>query len=225
MCSDRAVLFAELIQIHDPEPHPAALNMALDEVLLARCETPFLRIYRWAAPAVSFGYFGKYTEIAEGWSSRELVRRWTGGGVVPHGEDLTYTLVVPRADPFFALSALDSYRLIHEQVAVLFAEAPHVQLSTTPTAERSAACFERPSQFDVLAGEVKIAGAAQRRTRDGLLHQGSIQSMDLPADAETRLPSIFAGAITLREWRADELAAASEIAEAKYASEAWTRRW
>jgi hypothetical protein len=42
---------------------------------------------------------------------------------------------------------------------------------------------------------------------------------------DARLPSMFAKAISHREWRVDELATAGEIAEAKYASEAWTRRW
>ena len=49
------MIFAALTEVLDPEPHNAALNMALDEVLLASCTAPLLRVYRWAQPAVSFG--------------------------------------------------------------------------------------------------------------------------------------------------------------------------
>ena len=51
-------------------------------------------------------------------AEREMVRRWTGGGLVEHGDDLTYTLIVPRDADFFRHGALESYRLIHERIAL-----------------------------------------------------------------------------------------------------------
>ena len=83
------MIFDELTEVADPEPHDAALNMALDEVLLRRAAGPLLRVYRWARPAVSFGYFGKVADAEAAWPGREMVRRWTGGGIVPHGADVT----------------------------------------------------------------------------------------------------------------------------------------
>ncbi|HEX8312509.1 MAG TPA: hypothetical protein VF614_14400 [Chthoniobacteraceae bacterium] len=219
------VLFATLIHVADPESHSAALNMALDEVLLESTDAPLVRIYRWARPAVSFGYFGKHAAVAEAYPDREVVRRWTGGGVVPHGEDLTYTLVVPREHSFFATPASDSYRLIHECIAGLFTDLLEVRLTADAAREPSTVCFANPSQFDVLSGDVKIAGAAQRRTKLGLLHQGSIQGVALPADAAERLPLLFSSAPEVRQLTAEELSLAEEIARSKYATEAWTRRW
>jgi lipoate-protein ligase A len=96
-------LFDHLCEVHDPEPHAAALNMAIDEALLRTAREPLLRIYRWARPAVSFGYFGKWADVHRAWPEREAVRRWTGGGIVPHGDDLTYSLIVPREHPFASL--------------------------------------------------------------------------------------------------------------------------
>ena len=96
---DGRVLFEELTEIVDAEPRGAALNMALDEVLLAEAIAPALRVYQWACPAVSFGYFGRHAEVAAEFPEREMVRRWTGGGTVLHGEDITYSLFVPKAHP------------------------------------------------------------------------------------------------------------------------------
>ena len=94
------VLFEKIIEIRDETPHSAPLNMALDEVLLGDICEPLLRIYRWEGAAVSFGYFGRYAPVAAAWPGRALVRRMTGGGVVPHGSDLTYSLIVPAGHAF-----------------------------------------------------------------------------------------------------------------------------
>jgi lipoate-protein ligase A len=83
-------MLGELHLYDDPEPKAAALNMAVDEALLISATAPILRFYRWRAPALSFGYFGRYAEVDNQAGGREIVRRWTGGGIVLHGDDLTY---------------------------------------------------------------------------------------------------------------------------------------
>src|SRR3954462_12222332 len=93
----------------DLEPRPAALNMAIDEALLNCAPLPALRYYRWQRPAVSFGYFGSYAEVKNQSGDREIVRRWTGGGTVPHGDDLTYSIILPATDPLFVRSSPDIY--------------------------------------------------------------------------------------------------------------------
>lgn len=216
-----APLFGELVEVIDAEPHGAALNMALDEVLLRSATTPLLRVYRWARPAVSFGYFNKHAEVAADWPGRETVRRWTGGGVVPHGEDVTYTLVVPRDCAFFSLTPLASYRAIHELIAARMGGAHLVEEAGLKVSE---ACFENASRHDVLLGKAKVAGAAQRRTRDGLLHQGSIQTAGAEA-LRAELGPLFGARLAQRALREDELWAASALAAEKYGSEAWLRRW
>src|SRR5580698_7976 len=89
-------LFETLEFRFDPEPRTAPLNMAMDEIILKKTSAPVLRIYRWLRPAVSFGCFEKFFTVEKMHPGRELVRRWTGGGVVLHGDDLTYSLMVPR---------------------------------------------------------------------------------------------------------------------------------
>ena len=86
------------------------MNMAIDEALLETAVVPSIRFYRWHSPALSFGYFGKFSDVAIYAAERDLVRRWTGGGIVFHGDDLTYSIVIPASDPVFGESSIVDLR-------------------------------------------------------------------------------------------------------------------
>ena len=156
-----------------------AFNMALDEALLQaapRQGQAVLRFYGWTEPAASFGYFQKYAEIERLTQLRPLVRRPTGGGLVPHDADWTYSLAFPPTDDWYGLSATDSYRRVHEWIRDAFALLSlATELAPTCSKILPGQCFQGHERFDLLWRGRKIAGAAQRRTRDGLLIQGSIQ--------------------------------------------------
>ncbi len=163
----------------EPGQRDAAFNMALDEALLEsmpRLRQPVLRFYGWTEPAASFGYFQKFNEIERATMLRLLVRRPTGGGLVPHDADWTYSLTFPTNHAWYSLSAVESYQRAHAWIQAAF-----VQLGTaTDLADccRKSApgqCFAGYEKFDVLWHGKKIAGAAQRRTKSGLLIQGSVQ--------------------------------------------------
>jgi len=218
------MLFEEIVDVHDEAAHPAALNMAIDEVLLRHARTPLIRIYHWERPALSFGYFGIAAEIVPASESRDAVRRWTGGGVVAHGDDVTYSLIVPRASAFFRTPPLDSYAAIHQRIAALLPGA--VVTGKPPPADKSAFCFIAPSPNDVMRGNVKIAGAAQRRTRNGLLHQGSVQvaERDVRVCLRSALPKSLGQRVTSRELTEREFAEATRLAAEKYATRAWLYR-
>jgi len=164
-------------------PGDSAFNMALDEALLQaapRLGRPMLRFYNWTEPAASFGYFQKYAEIERMTSLRPLVRRPTAGGLVPHDVDWTYSLVFPPGDPWYALSATDSYRRVHEWIQAAFARLDlATELAPSGLKTQAGQCFAGRERFDVLWRGQKIAGAAQRRTREGLLIQGSVQPRGL----------------------------------------------
>ena len=85
--------------------------------------------------------------------------------------------------------------------------------------------FANAVRSDVMIGGQKIAGAAHRRLRAGLLHQGSIQRSDLP----DRFRDDFAGILCPRFERMtlspQLLERAAEIAEKKYATDGWLTRW
>jgi lipoate-protein ligase A len=156
----------------------SAFNMALDEALveaLPRLGRPFFRCYAWTQPAASFGYFQKHAEVEQLTPLRPLVRRPTGGGLVPHEADWTYSLGFPASHDWYALSALESYRRVHQWIQAAFARlAINTELALAARAGQGQ-CFVGCAQFDLLWRGQKIAGAAQRRRRDGLLIQGSVQ--------------------------------------------------
>ena len=157
----------------------AADNMAVDEALLqsvANFGHPVLRFYGWAEPAASFGYFQRYKDVERMTQLRPLVRRPTGGGLVPHDADWTYSLAFPLSADWYQLKAIESYRAVHAWIKKAFARiGVSSELAPQRTTEQIGQCFVGAEQFDVLWNERKIAGAAQRRTKDGLLIQGSIQ--------------------------------------------------
>ena len=232
-----ASLFAALLVYHDASPHSAAMNMAIDEALLEQAAIPSIRFYRWQSPALSFGYFGKFADVASYAGERDLVRRWTGGGIVLHCEDLTYSIVIPAGDVAFGESSISIYEKIHNSLCDgLNASGEHsiviggVDPGPIGSATRAAVtangynCFANPVRADVMQNGRKIAGAAQRRTRRGLLQQGSIQGVDL----ENHLAERFAHALSNHrsEQKIDEemLNRARELAHCKYGTTAWLRK-
>ena len=168
-------------------PGDAALNMALDEALLEampRLQAPVLRCYGWTQPAATFGYFQNFSEVAAATQLRPLIRRPTGGGIVPHDADWTYAAIFPAGHEWYSLKAEASYRRIHDWLRLAFAEVK-IETELAACCRQSAignrqsaipsACFIGHEKSDLLWHGKKIAGAAQRRNKLGLLIQGSVQ--------------------------------------------------
>jgi lipoate-protein ligase A len=160
-------------------PGLAAWNMALDEALLEHAHVlgqPVLRLYGWSEPAASFGYSQRYADVAAWTPLRPLVRRPTGGGLVPHDADWTYSIIIPPGNEWYELRAEESYRRAHDWVAESFRKLEvAAELAPCCAKELPGRCFIGAEKFDVVAEGRKIAGAAQKRNKLGLLIQGSIQ--------------------------------------------------
>ena len=216
----------DVLHVHDDaEPRSAALNMAMDEALLEIAAVPTLRFYRWRRPALSFGYFGSYADVADQRAEREIVRRWTGGGVVPHGADLTYSVIIPSTHPFFARSSLAIYSDLHRAIReALEANGIAASLANAVSPKISEECFANAVRADVISQGQKIAGAAHRRSRSGLLHQGSIQRANLPDRFRTDLARAVCDRFEGKVLAPEILDRASAIAEAKYGTMAWLTR-
>ena len=239
-------MFAKLEICKDATPRSAVANMAIDEALLETAKVPSIRFYQWKLPALSFGYFGKFTDVADYAAERDLVRRWTGGGIVLHGEDLTYSMVIPGSDPIFAESSMSIYEKIHRALRnTLVANGERAELAPVASvvdaraaklvkgtgvsepssnADRGYSCFANPVRADVMLNGRKIAGAAQRRSRRGLLHQGSIQNVDLANGLEERFARALSTKCSERKINNDVLNRACELAKQRYGTEDWLRK-
>jgi lipoate-protein ligase A len=216
-------IFAGLEVYHDIDSRSAALNMAIDEALLEIATQPTIRFYRWDHPALSFGYFGRLSDVEK--EKRDIVRRWTGGGIVLHGEDLTYSIIIPQSDPAFAESSMSIYEKTHAAIrAALAASGKSAKLAESAAPKVSESCFANAVRADVLWNDKKIAGAAQRRTRRGLLQQGSIQNIDLAPDFEKSLAGELSPNCIERTIEQAHVDRAQQIAEEKYATVSWLRR-
>ena len=217
--------FDRLDVYYDGEKRPAALNMAVDEALLETATTAAIRFYGWARPSVSFGYFGKFRDAQEAGAGRDLVRRWTGGGIVLHGADLTYSIIVPATNRYLDRSPLDLYSDVHAAICeTLLEDGLDAVLAAAASQKISDACFANPVRADVLIDGRKIAGAAQRRTRAGLLQQGSIQIENLDADFMERFVQALSPRSQSRPINNEISRRAHEIAEQKYAQRSWLER-
>jgi lipoate-protein ligase A len=216
--------FGHLTLLSQSPAAEANWNMAIDEAILLTSEVSTLRCYRWRRPAVSFGYFVKWDSVAEVYPSTPLVRRWTGGGIVEHGEDFTYSLVIPSiiGQP----KTIELYSQVHLRIADALRESGQpVEITASPEDPVSAACFDRAVKFDLKLAGKKIAGAAVRRHQRGILLQGSIQRVTIPTGFETMLAVALSNETAMRPLPLPALNLAAQLAGEKYGSEVWNRRF
>ncbi|WP_221031650.1 lipoyl protein ligase domain-containing protein [Actomonas aquatica] len=171
----------------------AAANMAADLLLLQHYpqrDHARFRHYGWHRPAITFGYSQKIAWVREQLpvdatitaSDFELCRRPTGGGVVDHRDDWTYALVIPRGHDLGDARATVAYAAIHRAVTDCLTRqgvAAELKEHCEPCdddAPGPGVCFTKPELHDVIHATTgaKLAGAAQKRSKHGLLFQGSI---------------------------------------------------
>jgi lipoate-protein ligase A len=234
--------------IHLPNAYgDAALNMAIDASLLETIPEGFaaFRHYGWTEPALTFGYSQAYSGVvataAEGLT---LCRRMTGGGMVDHRNDWTYALILQKNSPCAKLSSTELYAKVHGalsnalaamQFATRLAPCPRKCGTISPKHPRPDQCFIQPAMNDVLTTEGrKVAGAAMKRTRKGLLLQGSIDRGSLPLALDyTRFSKLFVQnllqSLTLTHHQPKDLrpcfnSTIIETERSKFASEEWTAR-
>lgn len=203
--------------------------MAVDEWLLEMAELPVLRVYAWQGDWVSVGYFGKIAEARVLFPQMNLVRRWTGGGMVDHRTDWTYTLVAPHGEPLATSRGAENYLRIHAALAeTLVVEGLAARLSPGNEETGAALCFENPVHHDLIdASDRKLAGAGQRRARMGLLHQGSVAAGCCDVSLSNERAGKFASRIS-SEWEIspfhpDPADLARRVMD-RYGREEWTNR-
>lgn len=198
----------------------AAWNMAMDQAiaeaaseqsLKGATSAPTLRLYDWAEPTLSLGYFQKAAESEPRFATTTRVRRSTGGGAIVHDRELTYSLVI--STPLAERGARsDLYAGVHQAIADALAEHGfsvrpyHLDPQSDWPAEKDFLCFRRRTDDDLVTSGYKVVGSAQRRHRGAILQHGSILLETSPFAPE--LPGLWnlsSNRITF-EWLADSFA-------------------
>ncbi len=175
------------MDILDSGTQSAQDNMRCDQALLENLRpdgAPLLHVYSWSTPSLTHGYFlapeaylhlDKAVQYGLQWA-----RRPTGGGCVFHLWDLAFSFLLPAQHPSFSLNPIENYRFVNEIVfqalSSFFALDSLLFHHTTPPLEHPHRnfCMALPTQYDVMYQGKKIAGAAQRKRRNGYLHQGTL---------------------------------------------------
>jgi len=243
-----------VLEVFRDPPLDGPTNMARDEHLLYRevISPAALRVYAWEPPTISLGYFQRCEQLdALPADVRDLavVRRVTGGGAILHDREVTYCLVLADGLPIAARSPDALYRLVHACWRdVLLREGTSCELAPDeypmPTPRTGPFfCFQKPGRTDLVIGEEKLLGSAQRRIAGRVLQHGSLllgrrfvshPGVDLgepPADVVDAWVGAFIAdlaaelglVVRLEDWTEEQLADVERRRE-RYANAAWTRR-
>jgi lipoate-protein ligase A len=213
-------------------------QMAVDEALAkSKPEAFCLRFFRWQGIGATFGYAQRIREVEKALPpgiGAAYTRRPTGGGIVPHLDDLTFSCVFPDGG---VLRPAEIYRRLHASILAGLRETGlEAQLcaqggSAAPSGPKGASqCFEKPVALDILTEAGKILGGAIRRNGRTVLYQGSLQlpgARARTAELEAAIARSLGGEWGLA-WERRGLdagvQAAAEALAGKYRSEAWVRR-
>ncbi|MEW6075740.1 MAG: biotin/lipoate A/B protein ligase family protein [Candidatus Omnitrophota bacterium] len=169
-------------------PCDAYANMAVDEAIFLACcgekAIPTLRLYTWDPPALSLGCAQDPREELDldkcARANIHVVRRISGGGIIFHDQELTYSLSCRKEDIGAFGSIADSYKTL-----CAFLLAAYRTLGLSPVFAHEAGvgllrqrpsvfCFSSFAKYDILVGGKKIGGNAQRRKKDFIFQHGSI---------------------------------------------------
>jgi len=161
----------------------AAMNMATDEALFASFDEkslPIFRVYDWEKSftigiSQDFSKFPNTNKFEE--YNRNYSKRITGGGILFHGHDVSYSLLIPNSY-MSGLNVKQSYEKICtfllEFYKSLGLEAMYVKDDKNTTLSKSEFCQIGFEAYDILVNGKKIGGNAQRRTKNFIFQHGSI---------------------------------------------------
>jgi lipoate-protein ligase A len=170
--------------IVEPEPLAGSRNMAVDEHLFnlaASSPRTFLRFYQWERPTASLGYSQDAAKVVDSSfcaaNGIAIVRRMTGGKLVLHHRELTYSVTSADA-ALFTGTLRDSYRLISRALlrglAIMGVRARLAESSPPAYLKGTMPCFAFPARDEIEIDGRKIVGSAQKRTGPLFLQHGSI---------------------------------------------------
>jgi lipoate-protein ligase A len=237
------------VRLLPPADWDGPTNMAADEVLLesAIAGTASLRFYTWKVPTVSLGYFqaARVREMQAGMDALPFVRRASGGATLVHHHELTYAIALPAGATWQPRGPSWVCRM-HEIVAAALGNLDIPSRLVGCGEEKklnNVICFLHQTAGDLLVSGHKVAGSAQRKSRGALLQHGGIllrtsrhtpmlpgicelANVDLAPDTlrhalQEAFTSHTGSRLQAYDWTHAETVRTRELAEDKYAGQAW----
>ena len=165
----------------------AASNMALDEKIFKRYLEDgigVLRLYRWRNPSFTYGFSqspeSQIDLAACAVDGVGVAKRITGGGILFHDDEITYSFVCSKSDLGEPQKVFVDYRnicgfLLHFYQSLGLAAG--FALESGGFKDRSTPhelCSAAHEKYDIVIGEKKIGGNAQKRNRQAIFQHGSI---------------------------------------------------
>jgi lipoate-protein ligase A len=232
-------------------------NMATDQVMLesAAAGIASLRFYEWTEATLSLGYFqpAQLRETEERWQQLPFVRRPSGGQALVHDRELTYALALPAGHPWQhpAEPAGAWVPRVHGVIALALGSLGISTARATGISRCRACpflCFQVPAPGDLMIGQHKVVGSAQRKRRGTFLQHGAVLLASSPfapmlpgvsdltgnkialtdlADAiATELSRVTAWTLARTTWSLLESRRMRDLVMTRYADPTWNlRRW
>lgn len=226
--------------------------MAIDEVMLelAAEGDALLRLYGWSEPTLSLGYFQseRLRHADERLAALPFVRRPSGGDALVHHHEVTYALALPAGAPWQGAEPWP--RRMHRIIAVALAELGISAELCNPPPQLppfdGVLCFQHWTAGDLIVGNGKIVGSAQRRQRGAIMQHGAIllaQSPHTPSlpgvveltgrrltveDTCRALRNQFVAAtgwhLVETDWEEEEVQRIEGLVGEKYTRDSWNRK-
>jgi lipoyl(octanoyl) transferase len=159
----------------------AKINMAIDKALSISYEKddmPILRFYTWENSfTVGLGQdIEHYDDLKEIYKDN-CSKRITGGGVLFHGHDISYSLVLSNTE-FGNLSIKQSYEKICQFLLEFYKDLglnpSFVKDSEYIKLKKNEFCQVGFEAYDIIANGNKIGGNAQKRNKKLIFQHGSV---------------------------------------------------
>lgn len=153
----------------------AKANMDFDKFLVENFDgTPIFRLYSWEENSFTIGRFQQIEDITK--HGINYAKRMTGGGLLLHGFDISYSIIIP-INMLKNKNVKESYEYLCSFILNFYSKlglhvnyAKDINLSLS----KSFFCQEGFEAYDLICQGKKIGGNAQRRTKNLIFQHGSI---------------------------------------------------
>ncbi len=143
-----------------------------------------LRVYRWEKPSFTYGFSQNPQNRIDldkcASDGIQIAKRMTGGGILFHDDEITYSFVCSKEDVGEPKGVFVSYRNICKFLMRFYESlglVPEFALQAESFNNRCAPnelCSASYEKYDIVIGGRKIGGNAQKRKRQVIFQHGSI---------------------------------------------------